>query len=70
VGEEIQWDADAIAYIRSRGDRCPEGLGVEPQRTQEVMDDVDLLALEPDPKSAWERRGSSATPDLPGGCWS
>lgn len=51
MGEEIHWDAAAIAYIRSRGDRYPDGLGIEPQWTQEVMGDVDLLALEPDPKS-------------------
>lgn len=51
MGEEIQWDPDAIAYIRSRGDRYPDSLGIEPQWTQEVMDDRDLLALEPDPKS-------------------
>jgi hypothetical protein len=56
VGEEIQWDPGAIAYIRSRGERYPDGLGIEPRWTQEVMDDVDLLALEPDPKS---RMGAS-----------
>lgn len=31
VDEEIQWDSDAMAYIRSRGDRYPEGLGIEPE---------------------------------------
>ena len=46
MGEEIQWDPDAIAYIRSV-DRYPGSLGIEAQWTQEVMDDVDLLALEP-----------------------
>ena len=51
MGDGIQWDAAAIAYIRSRGDRYPAGLGIEPQWTQEVMDDVELLVLEPDPKS-------------------
>ncbi len=56
VGEAIQWDSTAIAYIRSRGDRYPDGVGVDPQWTQEVMADVDLLALEPDPKS---RMGAS-----------
>ncbi len=56
VGEAIQWDSAAIAYIRSRGDRYPDGVGVDPQWTQEVMADVDLLALEPDPKS---RMGAS-----------
>ena len=32
------------------------GLGIEPEWTNEVMVDVDLLALEPDPKS---RMGAS-----------
>ncbi len=31
VGEEIQWDAEAMTYIRSRGDRYPDGVGIEPQ---------------------------------------
>ena len=56
MAEEIQWDRDAMAYVRSRGDRYPDGLDIEPQWTQEVMADVNLLALEPDPKS---RMGAS-----------
>ncbi len=56
VGEVIHWDPGATAYIRSRGDRYPDGLGIEPQWTQEVMADVNLLALDPDPKS---RMGAS-----------
>lgn len=52
----IHWDSDAVAYIRSRGDRYPDGVGIERAWTQEVMADVDLLALEPDPKS---RMGAS-----------
>ena len=56
MGDEIQWDPDTSAYIRSRGERYPAGVGIEPQWTQEVLDDVDLLALEPDPKS---RMGAS-----------
>jgi hypothetical protein len=51
VGEDINWDDEAIAYIRSRGQRYPDGLAVEPEWTQEAMSDVDLLVLEPDPKS-------------------
>ncbi len=61
---------DAMAYVRSRGDRYPDGLNIEPQWTQEVMADVNLLALEPDPKSHMAPRGSSAAPDPPGECWS
>ena len=56
MGEEIRWESDAIEYIRSRSDRYPDGVGIEPEWTQEVMSDVDLLALEPDPKS---RMGAS-----------
>ncbi|WP_299446352.1 hypothetical protein [uncultured Phycicoccus sp.] len=56
MGEEIQWDTEASEYIRSRGDRYPDADGIEPGWTQEVMDDADLLALEPDPKS---RMGAS-----------
>ena len=56
MGEEIQWDPGAMAYARSRGDRYPHGLDIEPEWTQEVMADVNLLALEPDPKS---RMGAS-----------
>ena len=52
----MQWSNDAIAYIRSRGDRYPDGDGIEPTWAHEVMDDVDLLAFEPDPKS---RMGAS-----------
>ncbi len=53
---EIQWAPEAIAHIRSRGDRYPDADGIEPDWTQEVMEDDDLLALEPDPKS---RMGAS-----------
>ena len=42
VGEEIHWDPEATEYIRSRGDRYPDADGIEPDWTQEVMDDVDL----------------------------
>ena len=45
-----------MAYVRSRGDRYPDGLDIEPEWAQEVMADVNLLALEPDPKS---RMGAS-----------
>ena len=50
MGEEIQWDPAAVAYIRSRGDRYPDRVGIEPEWIREVMAEVDLVALEPDPK--------------------
>ena len=56
MSDDLQWDADAAAYIRGRGGRYPGAGSVEPELTQEVMSDVDLLAFEPDPKS---RMGAS-----------
>ncbi|WP_291526069.1 hypothetical protein [Branchiibius sp. NY16-3462-2] len=49
--ERLWWDPESSAYIQSRPQRYPGGAGVEPEWTQEVMADADLLALEPDPKS-------------------
>lgn len=56
MGEEIRWATAEVVYIRSRPQRYPGGMGVEPEWADEVMDDDDLLALEPDPKS---RMGAS-----------
>lgn len=56
MGEELMWDEDSAAYIRSRGDRYPNCMDIEPEWTKEVMADEDLVALEPDPKS---RMGAS-----------
>jgi len=51
VGEELNWDAESEAYIRSRSSRYRDGLDIEPAWTQEVLGDVDMVAFEPDPKS-------------------
>ena len=51
MGEDLIWDAESAAYIRSRPDRYPGGHAIEPEWTQEALDDVDLVAFEPDPKS-------------------
>ena len=51
MAEELIWDGDSAAYIRSRGERYPNGRDIEPEWTQEVMADADLVAFEPDPKS-------------------
>lgn len=51
MGGELQWDEESADYIRNRGNRYPGADGVEPDWTQEVMSDVDLLAFEPDPTS-------------------
>ena len=56
VVEQIHWDPDAAAYLRSRSHRYRDGVDIEPGWTLEAMADADLLALEPDPKS---RMGAS-----------
>lgn len=56
MGEVLNWDADSANYVRSRPDRYPSGMPIEPEWAQEVLDDPDLAALEPDPKS---RMGAS-----------
>ena len=52
MGERLHWDDEATGYVRSRGSRYPGGRGVEPEWAQEALDDRNLAALEPDPKSA------------------
>ena len=54
--EEINWSADGANYIRSRSVRYPGAVDIEPEWTQEVLADPDLIAFEPDPKS---RMGAS-----------
>ena len=56
MGEALNWDDESAAYIRARGECYPGGQGVEPGWAQQVMDDPDLAAFEPDPKS---RMGAS-----------
>ncbi len=51
MSEELNWDAESQAYIRSRSSRYQDGLDIETVWTQEVLGDVDMAALEPDPKS-------------------
>lgn len=56
MGEILHWDADAANYVRSRPDRYRDGRPIEPEWAQEALDDPDLAAREPDPKS---RMGAS-----------
>jgi hypothetical protein len=51
VPVQIIWSADAADYIRSRSDRYSDAVDIEPEWTQEVLTDPDLIAFEPDPKS-------------------
>ncbi|SPF69064.1 Hypothetical protein PROPJV5_2030 [Propionibacterium ruminifibrarum] len=56
MGEVLHWDDEAAAYVRSRGDRYQGGQSLEPEWAQEALQDRDVAALEPDPKS---RMGAS-----------
>ncbi len=47
----LYWDAATERYIRNRAKRYPGAIGVTPEQAREVLDDIDLVALEPDPKS-------------------
>ncbi len=51
MSEELIWSGEAAAHIASRSSRYPDGLDVDPGWTQEAMSDLNLAALEPDPKS-------------------
>ncbi len=51
VSDELNWDAESQAYIRSRSSRYQDGLDIEPAWTLEVLGDADMVAFEPDPKS-------------------
>lgn len=56
MSEVLNWDAGAADYVRSRPERYPGGRRIEPEWAQEVLQDPELAALEPDPKS---RMGAS-----------
>jgi hypothetical protein len=51
VPEVIHWSTDGINYIGSRSARYPGAVDLNPDWTQEVLTDPDLIAFEPDPKS-------------------
>lgn len=51
MSDELNWDAESEAYIRTRSARYRDGLDIEPVWTQEVLIDADMVAFEPDPKS-------------------
>ncbi|MGB3186430.1 MAG: hypothetical protein WBG36_15270 [Ornithinimicrobium sp.] len=44
MSEELNWDAESQAYIRSRSSRYQDGLDIEIVWTQEVLGDVDMAA--------------------------
>jgi hypothetical protein len=49
--EMIQWDAAGASYIRNRSQRYPGAVDIETQWTKEALEDSDMVAFEPDPKS-------------------
>lgn len=51
MSESLTWDEDSARYIRTRSQRYPGALDIDPNWTAEVLADPDLVAFEPDPKS-------------------
>jgi hypothetical protein len=51
MGERLHWTDEDAEYIRTRSSRYPGALDTEPEWSQEAMDDPNLVAFEPDPKS-------------------
>ena len=51
MGEQLRWAVEDAQYIQTRSQRYAGALNVEPSWTQEAMDDPNLVAFEPDPKS-------------------
>ena len=52
VPERIEWDDDAAHHIRTRSQRYPDAVDIEPSWTVEVVHDPDRIVDEPDPLSA------------------
>lgn len=52
VPERIEWDDDAAQHIRTRSQRYPDALDIEPEWTAEAVNDPDRIVDEPDPFSA------------------
>lgn len=52
MSERIVWDADAAHHIRTRSERYPDAIDIEPDWTAEVVNDPDRIVDEPDPQSA------------------
>jgi hypothetical protein len=50
--ERIEWADEAASHIRARSARYADAVGIEPEWTDEVVNDPNRLVDEPDPKSA------------------
>src|SRR5437764_12706959 len=47
----LYWSGEAAAHIQKRSARYPGAADIEPEWTEEVIDEPDALWFEPDPKS-------------------
>jgi len=52
VSERIEWVEDAAHHIRTRSERYPDAVDIEPDWTAEAVNDPDRIVDEPDPHSA------------------
>ena len=59
MNEGLSWDHESSEYIASRSGRYPDAVDIDIAWTQEVLADVDMVALEPDPSPGWAPQGSS-----------
>ncbi|MDT7566783.1 MAG: hypothetical protein QOG76_5407 [Pseudonocardiales bacterium] len=50
--ERIEWADEAASHLRARSARYADAVGIEPEWTDEVVNDPNRLVDEPDPKSA------------------
>ena len=48
---ELWWDDEDAAHIRSRSERYPGSIGIEPEWTLEAAGDVHRVVRDPDPRS-------------------
>jgi len=53
VRERIQWADGAVHHIRTRSQRYPDAVDIEPAWTGVAVDDPDRIVDEPDPQSAY-----------------
>ena len=51
VTNELWWDDEDAAHIRSRSERYPGSVGIEPEWTLEAAGDVHRVVRDPDPRS-------------------
>jgi hypothetical protein len=60
VAGPVRWDEASAAHVKTRSQRYRGAVDIKPAWTQEVFDDPNYVAFEPDPKSRVGGHGSSA----------